>query len=216
MPGKLTYFAVGGRAFPIRAMCFAGGMDIEDCRVTFDDWPALKPDTPMGSMPMWEEDGFTMVQGKAILRMLAIRLNVYPADPNLAFRVDSMVEFFEGLADIHAAYMLPSIQSGSFDEEKGREYIKNVWDVLFPIVENRLVKSGKDWIGGTDTISTCDYKLGQLLYGVTDINPMCMLPPLLKADIANKIRMSPKFAAWYVRFKAAIGPYIAQNDNTPV
>ena len=216
MSCKLTYFAVGGRAFSIRALLAHANFSFEDVRMTFDDWPAFKPETPMGSMPIWEEDGFQMVNAKAILRMLGIRLGYYTEDPNVAYKIDSLVEYLDGLADIHSGYILPSIQSGTFDESKGRDYIAAVWDKMLPILEARLEKHGQDWIGGTETISIVDFKVGQLLYGATSMNPECKMPPLLKSDISNKIKMNPKFSAWYQRFTTAMQPFIDTQQNTPV
>ena len=36
---------------------------------------------PLGSMPVWEEDGFIMCQSNSILRVLGIRLGYYADDP---------------------------------------------------------------------------------------------------------------------------------------
>ena len=57
MPGKLTYFPLGIRAEPIRAVLHFGGQEFEDNRISQDDFAALKPSLPLGSLPVWEEDG---------------------------------------------------------------------------------------------------------------------------------------------------------------
>ena len=59
MPGKLTYFPFGARAEPIRALLHLAGHRYEDERIDNDTFAARKPDLPLGSLPIWEEDGVT-------------------------------------------------------------------------------------------------------------------------------------------------------------
>ena len=60
MPGKLLYFDMGGRAEGIRALLAHANFQYEDSRQSFADFGAMKSSgaLPLGSMPVWEEDGF--------------------------------------------------------------------------------------------------------------------------------------------------------------
>ena len=40
---KLTYFNGKGRTEPARLILAYAGVDYEDCRIEFEDWPKLKP-----------------------------------------------------------------------------------------------------------------------------------------------------------------------------
>ena len=40
---KLTYFNGKGRTEPARLILAYAGVDYEDCRIEFADWPKLKP-----------------------------------------------------------------------------------------------------------------------------------------------------------------------------
>ena len=40
---KLTYFDIRGRAEMTRMAFAAADVKFEDCRVKFEDWPAMKP-----------------------------------------------------------------------------------------------------------------------------------------------------------------------------
>ena len=60
----------------------------------------------MGSLPIWEEDSFTVCQAGAILRVLAIRLGYYSEDPMIAYNVDSLVDYAGDLHSKHADYLL--------------------------------------------------------------------------------------------------------------
>ena len=53
---KLTYFDFhGGRGEPARLALAIGGIDFEDDRVPFADWPRRKPGTPFGGLPVLDE-----------------------------------------------------------------------------------------------------------------------------------------------------------------
>ena len=51
---RLTYFNIRGRAEFIRWIFAAGGQAYIDNRVATADWPALKPTTPFGQLPILE------------------------------------------------------------------------------------------------------------------------------------------------------------------
>jgi len=83
MPGKLYYFDLCGRAEGIRMMLAHANFQYEDARTEMSTFGELKASGffPLGSMPVWEEDGFKMCQSSAIIRMLGIRLGYYHDDP---------------------------------------------------------------------------------------------------------------------------------------
>jgi glutathione S-transferase len=55
---KLTYFdAPVSRGEECRLALSIGGVDFEDIRIKSADWPALKPKTPFGSLPVFEVPG---------------------------------------------------------------------------------------------------------------------------------------------------------------
>ncbi len=97
MPGKLSYFPVGGRAEPIRALCWLAKHEFEDNMVDPMSWASVKDNGtyPMQSMPIWEEDGVTYCQSSAILRMLGIRFGYYSTDPNTMWEIDSLIDMIE-------------------------------------------------------------------------------------------------------------------------
>ena len=96
MPGKLTYFNdLGGRAEAIRALCFLANHEYEDNRISSEQWADMKSHTPMGALPLWEEDGYLMCQTNAILRFLGKKLGYYSSDPIICYNIDSLLDFFE-------------------------------------------------------------------------------------------------------------------------
>ncbi|GJQ68770.1 hypothetical protein Trydic_g17297 [Trypoxylus dichotomus] len=73
---KVTYFNGRGLAETIRYLLTYGNIDFEDVRIERDDWPALKPSTPFGQMPLYEEKGKVIGQSIAIARYLAKKVNL--------------------------------------------------------------------------------------------------------------------------------------------
>ncbi|TNE90746.1 MAG: glutathione S-transferase [Deltaproteobacteria bacterium] len=79
---KLTYFNFpGGRGEDCRIALHIAGVDFEDDRVNGPDWPARKPGSPFGNMPIYEEDGRILGQSNAILGYLGRKHGLLPEDP---------------------------------------------------------------------------------------------------------------------------------------
>ena len=81
---KLVYFDLQGRAQAIRYLFALKGIEYEDVRVSFEDWPAIKAAGTYtavgGSLPsLVEADGSKKNQGMAILHGLCKQHGVVPA-----------------------------------------------------------------------------------------------------------------------------------------
>ena len=97
--GKLIYFDMNGRADAIRTMLAHANFKYDDQRITSEEFALLRQRNglPLGSMPVWEEDGYMVCQSSAILRMLGIRCGYYSEDPMICWAIDSLIDFHEGL-----------------------------------------------------------------------------------------------------------------------
>jgi len=67
---KLTYFDIEGAGEPVRLALTLAGIPFEDDRIKFPDWPAIKPTTPYGQVPLLYvgADGAPKTQSGAMLR----------------------------------------------------------------------------------------------------------------------------------------------------
>jgi glutathione S-transferase len=94
---KLTYFDFSGsRGEECRLALFLAGIEFEDNRVKMPDWPALKPTTPYGSMPILELPGKPpLAHCNAILTLIGRRHGLHPSDDFEAARHEGMMEFVE-------------------------------------------------------------------------------------------------------------------------
>ncbi|XP_046742487.1 uncharacterized protein LOC124409109 [Diprion similis] len=97
---KLTYFAIASLGEPIRFLLSYGGIDYEDNRLPKEDWPALKPKTPLGQLPILEVDGKTLYQSNAIVRSLAHKLNLFGDTTFEHFEVNAHIETIGDLKNI--------------------------------------------------------------------------------------------------------------------
>jgi len=80
---KLSYFDIEGKAEPTRLALILSKTPFEDDRVSFADWAALKPQTPMGQLPVLTiDDGPMRTQSNAMLRWVGATFSktLYPTE----------------------------------------------------------------------------------------------------------------------------------------
>src|SRR3954469_18273303 len=96
---KLTYFdAPVSRGEECRLALHLAGVDFEDNRLKRDQWMALKPTTPYGSVPILEMPGHPpLAQSNAILVLIGRRHGLHPKDDFEAARHEAMMMHVEDL-----------------------------------------------------------------------------------------------------------------------
>ncbi|WAR08431.1 GST5-like protein [Mya arenaria] len=95
MPKKyeLVYFDGRGRGENSRLLFTVAGVSFTDTRVTVEDWPKLKPETPQGTLPYLVIDGkLKLGQSLAIARYLAREFKLYGEDKLQMAFVDELLE----------------------------------------------------------------------------------------------------------------------------
>lgn len=106
---KLTYFDFdGGRGEPARLALAIAGIPFEDDRVSFQDWPRRKSETPFHAVPVLGVDGRALTQSNAINRYIGKLANLYPSDPWQAALCDEVMDAVEDIGtQIVATFNLP-------------------------------------------------------------------------------------------------------------
>lgn len=154
------YFDLDGRAGSIRMLLGHGNITYTDSRLTSEEFGKMKKsgDLPLGSMPVWKEEGFTMCQNNAILRMLGVRHGYYSDDPMTCWRIDSLVDYLEDKMKDHFIIYGPMLGGNPLAEDKAGDWFAKFWDMVIPVCEARLVEHGKKFLGGTDRPTIADFK----------------------------------------------------------
>jgi len=102
---KLTYFDLPGRGELSRMLLAYGGQPWEDNRISFAEWPELKPKTQLGTLPVLEYNGKKLSQSIAIARFLAKEVglagknNMEQAEADMIVDtiVDVQIELFKNM-----------------------------------------------------------------------------------------------------------------------
>lgn len=179
---KLTYFDIEGVAEAVRLAFLLSKTPYEDDRVAFSDWPALKPQTPFGQLPMLTITGgnddaaaggvVVRTQSKAMLRWVGHTFSktLYPMEK--LFDVEEAMGVVE---DLNRAFtpslytaMSPEIYGhpvGFAQTEEGKAWIKAMRETfvteLLPKCLNRIegmikAHDGPWMVAGSEpTIADC-------------------------------------------------------------
>jgi len=182
----LTYFAGRGLAEVPRLVLAQAGVDYEDRRVA--DIKDLKPTLAFGSVPVYEENGFRLVQSIAIARYISRNHNLYGKTVQESALID---QFVDGLIDARTA-----INTASKGDEAAKATItKELIPKWFGFFENLVKNSKSGWAVG-DQVSLADIALFNVLdnYTVTYAGAFDSYTHL-KA-LHKKVAELPNIAKW--------------------
>lgn len=197
---KLTYFdSATSRGEECRLALFVAGVDFEDNRLQRAAWPALKPNTPFGGLPVLEMEGKPPVsQANAILGYVGRRYGLLPADEWEAFRLESLVEATEDLR------MRIGATFGLADAAELQRRRAELADGAIRQFGAHMERQIMGPFAGGAAISIADIKLfvvvGWLKKGVLDHIPANVLDsfPKLQA-VFESVSAHPKVVEWYGR-----------------
>jgi len=198
---RLTYFdAPVGRGEECRLAFVLAGVEFDDHRIQRADWPAMKPQTPFGSLPVLELPGHApFAQSNAILALIGRMHGMHPDDPVECARHEAMMQHVEDLR----AQLSPTIRMGEAEKKAAREAL--VADYL-PAwgrhAERNLAGTGP-YFAGTQA-SVVDTKLHMAVRwfagGKVDHVPASIFSgfPRLMA-VHDAVRDHPRVQAWYAK-----------------
>lgn len=170
---KLTYFDIEGRAECVRLALVLSGTDFDDDRVSFSDWPAMKPTTPYGKLPLMSIDGGSArSQSGAMLRWVGSTCSetLYPTCS--LFEIEEAIGLIGDMQDSWAPNLFIGMRPQNFGypegytkTEEGQDLVKKLrttWvDNELPkwlgYLEDMLEKNGGVWLAskGAPTIADC-------------------------------------------------------------
>ncbi|KAK3917712.1 Hematopoietic prostaglandin D synthase [Frankliniella fusca] len=173
---KLTYFPVRGRGEHLRLMFAYAKVQYEDNRITQDQWPALKPKTPFGQLPVLEIDGVMVEQSVALARYLAKQFGLDGKTDMERLQADVFVAHIDDLRNQYSAMFREQ------DPDKKAEILKNIQTNVVPSffekLNDRVAKNGGFTAG--KTILWSDIILAEFLDALT------IRKTIEPADLASK------------------------------
>jgi len=192
---KLSYFNGRGLGEVSRLLFTAAGVPFTDNRVEQKDWPAFKPQTPYGQMPVLEVNGKSYGQSGAIQRYLAREFGLFGSSEVEGLAIDGIVE---AINDARKVF-------GEARQEKDEEakkvkfaaYFKDVWPAWGAKLTSILAANGegKGFFVGSK-LSLADIVIFNGLTFLQETDPTFLNSfPLLTAHIA-RIGAIPKIAAY--------------------
>ncbi|GKY97160.1 hypothetical protein MPSEU_000674400 [Mayamaea pseudoterrestris] len=207
---KLTYFDIAGVGEQVRLAFVLSKTPFEDDRVNFSNWPALKPTTPSGKLPLMTIDGGApRTQSMAMLRYVGATCSdtLYPREQlfDIEEALGVVNDFWTSWSP--CLYMGMSPQDFGYPQDfgktdEGKEKIKQMrtnWlETKLPEhakhIASMIEKSGGVWMASKDqpTIADCAAfcQLNAFTRGYMDHVP------------ADSLSKYPELTAFLERFKA--------------
>lgn len=198
---KLTYFdAPVSRGEECRLALHIAGVDFEDVRIKPADWPALKPATPFGGLPTYEEPGRPLLaQTNAILVLIGRRHGLHPDDPFEAARHEAVMHHVEDLR----AHVGPTIRIA--DPEEKRRVREGLVTSYLPVwAEQTERQLGDGPFFAKDKLNVVDLKLYLAVRwfagGKVDHIPATIFAAYPKLNRAHDaVRDHASVRAWYAK-----------------
>ncbi|XP_048257392.1 glutathione S-transferase 1-like [Haliotis rufescens] len=189
---RFRYFNAKAFGEVSRLLFALAGQGYEDARFTQETWPAEKPNTPLGQMPVLDIDGKSFGQSSAISRYLARTFGFYGNGDLEALAVDQVLGVIQ---DVITALM-KSFQEK--DEAKKAELRKELADVKIPLyfgmLEKLLKNNGSTGLFVGKKISLADVSLFDLCDKVKSMVKLADYPLVKKCN--DNVGTNPKIKAW--------------------
>jgi glutathione S-transferase len=197
---KLTYFdAPVSRGEECRLALHLAGVAFEDNRVKGPDWPALKPTTPYGSMPVYEIPGKpALAHSNAILAMIGREHGMHPSDAFEAARHEGMMQHVEDMRH----HVAPTIRLGDAEKKIAREALVATYLPAWAGFAEKNIIDGPFFAGAK--VSVVDLKIHMavrwFLGGKVDHIPATIFdnyPKLM--GVHDAVRDHAGVKAWYAK-----------------
>lgn len=175
-------------------------MDFEDERIKREDWPALKPTTPFGSLPFLTLPGKpVLAQSNAILVFVGRGHGLHPKDDFEAARHEAMMQYVEDLR----ANVSPTLRiSDAAEKQKAREQIAATYLPNWGRKAEAQIGAGP-FFGGA-SMHVVDIKLYIVVRwfasGVLDHIPVTVFAPFPKLTrVFESVRDDARIKTWYAK-----------------
>ena len=195
---RLTYFdAPVSRGEECRLALHLAGVDFEDVRIKPADWPALKPTTPFGSMPLLELPGRpVLAHSNAILVYLGRQHGLHPKDDFEAARHEGLMAHVEDLRH----HVSPTLRMEGDQKKTAREALAANYLPLWGARTEKQIGEGPFFAGSK--IHVVDLKLHMAVRwfsrGTVDHIPATIFAEFPKLTrLSEAVWEHPAVKSWY-------------------
>ena len=198
---RLHYFdAPVSRGEECRLALNVAGVDFEDVRISRQDWPAIKPTMPFGSVPVLEVPGMpALAQSNAILVFVGRQHGLHPADPFEAAQHEAMMAHVEDLRH----KVSPTIRIADEAEKKAaRESLVESYLPQWAAGAEKCIGGGPFFAG--PKLNVVDIKLHMavrwFIGGKVDYIPSTIFAAYPKLNrVHAAVRDDTRVKAWYAK-----------------
>jgi glutathione S-transferase len=199
---RLIYFdAPVSRGEECRLALHLAGVDFEDVRIARGDWPALKPETPFGSLPVLELPGRAPLgQCNAILVYIGRSHGLHPRDDFEAARHEAVMCHVEDLR----AHVSPTLRiSDETQKKKARAALAESYLPVWAAFAERQISDAGPFFAG-EKLHVVDLKLHRAVHwlssGIIDHVPSDVFSAFRKLNrVHDAVRDHEAVRAWYAK-----------------
>jgi len=191
---RLIYFDAYGAAESIRQIFAYVNQDYEDIRVKRENWPAIKPTTPFGKVPVLEIEGKPITQSSAISRYLAKQFGLAGKDDWESLQCDVLVDT---LKDFQGEFRKMFLETNA---EKKEELKKEIFEKHIPFYLGKFDKIVADNSSGLlvgSQVTWADITFASTLDIFQTSKPDILKPYPNLERLLKKIQSNPGVKAWY-------------------
>ncbi|MEX2122772.1 MAG: glutathione S-transferase family protein [Woeseia sp.] len=197
---RLIYFdAPVSRGEECRLALHLAGVEFEDVRVAQADWPALKPETPFGGLPVLELPGLPPLgQSNAILVFIGRRHGLHPTDDFEAARHEAVMCHVEDLR----AKVGPTLRiADEAGKKAGRATLAESYLPVWAAYAERQIADAGPFFAG-EKLHVVDLKLHRVVHwfasGIIDHIPTTVFSAFPKLNrVYAAVRDHERVKAWY-------------------
>jgi glutathione S-transferase len=199
---KLIYFdAPVSRGEECRLALHLAGVDFEDVRIARAEWPALKPKTPFGSVPVLELPGLLPLgQSNAILVYIGRLHDLHPRDDFEAARHEAVMSHVEDLrAQVGPTLRIPD----ETEKKKARQALAESYLPTWAGYAERQISAAGPFFAGAK-LHVVDLKLHRAVHwiasGIIDHIPATVFAAFPKLNrVHDAVRDHAGVKAWYAK-----------------
>ena len=90
--------------------------------------------------------------------MLGIRLSYYSTNVEICSAIEEVIDLVEMEMDHFLSFLRPLAVGRLPDEQETNKWFTDIWDMIIPELESRLVKHGNTFLAGTMRPTIADFK----------------------------------------------------------